>query len=405
MRIDEAQVGWDLRRLRTPGVYFDELPPGGGIGVPTGQPVFFGFAVPPPSTDDRPRPEPDAGPDRLRAVWLTAAEQFGETVGTSPPPSFLAAAVQGFFENGGRRCLVLASNPRADADDSWWDGIVDRWLEQFDGVEGADESIDLVCAPDLPSDPDRRMLLQQRLLAYCDRVRRRFAILDASPEGNRTDTASQWHTLVSPNGALYYPWLKPARGALAWVPPCGHVAGVYAAMDRRVGPHKAPANVALADVVDVADPLDDRAQGELNAVGVNCLRVLPGRGIRVWGARTLSGRADWRYVNVRRLFITVERRVEYECRDLVFESNDRALWARLGERLNDYCYRLYQRGALQGATPGEAYYVKCDEETNPPAARDVGIVTAELGLAPNMPAEFVVVRMTYHVGGGTPLSP
>ena len=397
---DVAQPG-RMPRLHTPGVYFDERSAAPRPAIPTGQPVFFGFA-------GTSQPPADAG--EVRAAWLTAAEQYGARVGPGAPTWFLAAAVRGFFENGGRRCLVLTTAPPADdrASDTAWDRTVTRWLDALDNVEAADATVDLLCAPDLPTDGELRLRTQRQLLEYCDRTRGRFAILDTGPGVDwrqlREQAAGQWHTLVSPNGALYYPWLKLTGATVGWVPPCGHVAGIYARTDQRIGPHKAPANERIAGAVDVQDPLDDAGQAHLNAVGVNCLRVLPGRGIRVWGARTLSGRADWRYVNVRRLFITVERRLEYECRDLVFEPNDPPLWERVREQLIDSCYRLFQAGALKGDSPGEAYYVKCDEETNPPAHRDVGIVTAELGLAPTTPAEFIVVRITRDLGGAIVLS-
>jgi phage tail sheath protein FI len=178
------------------------------------------------------------------------------------------------------------------------------------------------------------------------------------------------------------------------------VAGVYARTDYRVGVHKAPANALVEGVVDIRAHVDDREQGILNAVGVNCLRALPGRGIRVCGARTLSGRAEWRYVNVRRLVITVRRWLENECLDLVFDPNDSQLWNRIRDRLSSYCFTLYRSGALKGDTPEEAYYVKCDAETNPPAERDDGEVTTEIGLAATRPAEFIVVRITQRAGRG-----
>ena len=208
---------------------------------------------------------------------------------------------------------------------------------------------------------------------------------------------------MSANGALYFPWIQTlnASGTLQWVPPCGHLAGIYARTDARVGVHKAPANEVVEGAVDVLVHVGDEGQSVLNGVGVNCLRVLPGRGIRVWGARTLSGQAEWRYVNVRRLFITVQRWLESETRDLVFEPNQPGLWDRIRDRVNNYCYTLYQSGALKGLTPQEAYYVKCDAETNPLPQREAGEVTTEIGLAPNKPAEFIVVRITQSAENGS----
>ncbi len=397
MQRSAARFGKDPRYF-TPGVYFEEPAPDRAVRVSTGQPVFLGLAQP---------AESSAAEADVRIAWLTAYEQFGERVGSSPAGGFLTGAVRGFFENGGERCLVVSSAPSdgADAHEQRWMTRLDRWLDRLDWAEHAEEAVDLVCAPDLPETYDVRLRLQQRLLEHCDRAGNRFAILDAAPGRDREKAAAQWHTLVSPNGALYYPWLLPPDAGAGWAPPCGHVAGVYARTDRRVGPYKAPANEAIAGAVDVQDPVTDEEQAYLNDVGVNCIRVRPGRGIRIWGARTLSGRAEWRYVNVRRLFITVRRRLEIECRDLVFEGNDPPLWERMRERLNGYCYTLYQAGALKGLTAEEAYYVKCDEETNPRARRDAGEVTAEIGLAPTKPAEFIVVRITWNAAGGATESP
>jgi uncharacterized protein len=171
-------------------------------------------------------------------------------------------------------------------------------------------------------------------------------------------------------------------------------------VDARVGVHKAPANEILEGTIDLERELNDDDQSLLNEVGVNCLRAFPGRGIRAMGARTLSGRPEWRYVNVRRLFTTLVRWIDRTCRDLVFESYTPALWEAIRGRLNSYCYTLFQNGALKGLNPEEAFYVKCDSETNPLEEREGGRVISEVGLAPVIPAEFIVVRIT-HSGATT----
>src|SRR5262249_47074291 len=172
-------------------------------------------------------------------------------------------------------------------------------------------------------------------------------------------------------------------------------AGIYARVDARIGVHKPPANEIIEGTIDLERDLDDEDQSLLNEVGVNCLRAFPGRGIRVWGARTLSGLPEWRYVNVRRLFTTLVRWIARSCQDLVFDAYPPALWEGIRGRLNSYCYTLFQKGALKGDAPAEAYYVKCDAETNPPEEREQGRVISEVGLAPVMPAEFIVVRITH----------
>jgi phage tail sheath protein FI len=174
---------------------------------------------------------------------------------------------------------------------------------------------------------------------------------------------------------------------------------VYARTDQRIGVHKAPANDVLQGVLDLEVNLTDAQQDRLNPEGINCLRAFPGRGIRVWGARTLSRDPAWTYVNVQRLFLTAGRWIERNMSSAVFEPNDPRLWARVGRELTAYFNDLLRRGALRGRTPQEAFYVKCDAETNPPEVRDAGMVVTEIGLAPALPGEFVVLRVIHGASG------
>jgi len=383
---------------RAPGVYFHFAVRDRAAGFRTGRPVFIGR----PHSNQLREPRPGVQIHRL-SEWND--RDFTLTVGQAPPEgSFLAHAVRGFFENGGEQCVVVTCST------DHWPALLDDHSRSRASVLSEIEDIDLVCAPDLAKEAaGPRVVLQRQLLAHCDRLQDRFAILDAPPDSTSHDVARQWNELTSPNGALYFPWILPQRRSsrdadreTRWVPPCGHVAGVYARTDRRVGVHKAPANELLEGVVDIRVHVSDEEQGVLNHVGINCLRAMPGRGIRIWGARTLSGQAEWRYVNVRRLFVTLRRWLDTECRDLAFESNDPQLWNQIRDRLNNYCYTLYRHGALKGDTPEEAYYVKCDAETNPADQREVGQVTAEIGLAATRPAEFIVVRITQEAASGSP---
>jgi uncharacterized protein len=157
--------------------------------------------------------------------------------------------------------------------------------------------------------------------------------------------------------------------------------------------HKAPANEVLEGVIDLERRLTNREQDGLNPNGVNCLRSFRGRGIRIWGARTLSGQQDWMYVNVRRLFLTAARWMDWNLQEMAFEPNDAKLWSRIERKMSEYFAEQYKRGALKGANLHEAFYVKCDEETNPAEAQALGQVVTEIGLAPSIPYEFVVVRL------------
>jgi phage tail sheath protein FI len=277
------------------------------------------------------------------------------------------------------------------------------------------DDVDLVCAPDImwaqngepwPEDEMRRM--QAAVLKHCRICGDRFAILNTPPELG-VDRAQAYPTSLrqtgapeGANGALYYPWIRVLDGPLAserFVPPCGHVAGVYARTDENSGVHKAPANEVLESALDLRVRVSDVQQGKLNPEGVNCIRVFPGRGIRVWGARTLSTGRAWRYVNVRRLFLTAGRWIERNMTDVVFEPHDANLWEHIKRDLYVYFNGLFRQGALRGSTPQEAFYIKCDADLNPPEVRDLGHIVTEIGLAPALPNEFIVVRLIHSSSG------
>jgi hypothetical protein len=277
------------------------------------------------------------------------------------------------------------------------------------------EDVDLVCAPDLSLTGEEFFSLQCEVLRHCygmhdgahrSPVAERFAILDSRSwvggGAAQQEMVRHWQALSPTAGALYFPWIRVSDGPEStggFVPPCGHIAGIYARLDSRVGTHKAPANEVVEGAIDLDVRLSDRDLGQLNEAGVNCIRAIHGRGIRVWGARTLSGLPQWRYVNVQRMFIGLVRWIDHACRDLVFEPNDPALWHRIHDRLSGQCQRMFDVGALKGRTPAEAFYVKCDAEINPRVKGDAGEVISEVGLAPVVPAEFIVVRITHSPNG------
>jgi hypothetical protein len=247
--------------------------------------------------------------------------------------------------------------------------------------------------------------VQDAMLQVCEDLRDRFAVLDppfvaASGKGLGISAVMEWRERFdSKYGALYYPWtrvLDPLRrpGSLTRnVPPSGHVAGQYARTDLDRGVHVAPANASLAWVQDVTSPVNDAEHGVLNPLGINAIRTVPGRGILIFGARTLSSDPDWRYVNVRRLLMMIEKAIDLSTQWVVFEGNDHQTRAKLRLSLMSFLTALWARGALAGDTAGEAFYVKCDEENNPPAERDKGKLLTEIGVAPAIPSEFVVLRV------------
>jgi phage tail sheath protein FI len=369
----------------TPGVYKEEIFLLPAVELRTGVPVFLGFA----------EKGPVNAPQRL-----TLSNEFEPYFGKPLPHSYLTYAVRGFFQNGGGQCYVVRLDAQAPSEKALTDGL--------DAIAKLDD-IDLVCAPDIMRPGEQgQPSMQSAVLGHCDRLGDRFAILDARPGSSVDYVLQQRRNLNSSNGALYYPWVRPPDGPAisgGFVPPCGHVAGVYARSDRRAGVHKAPANEALEGVLDLEVSLTNIQQDRLNPEGINCLRAFPGRGLRVWGARTLSRDPAWTYINVRRLFLTAGRWIEHQMAGVVFEPNDPKLWARIGRELSAYFNELFRQGALQGRTAQEGFYVKCDAETNPPEVRDAGRVVTEIGLAPVLPNEFVVVRIIHGAGGVTMAGP
>ncbi|MGW5779796.1 phage tail sheath family protein [Streptomyces sp. NPDC003863] len=282
----------------------------------------------------------------------------------------------------------------------------------FGGLEAFDE-INMVAVPDLMAayqqgliDLEQVKAVQLGLIAHCELMGDRMAILDPPPGMNARDIR-KWRQETagydSRYAALYYPWIKsfdPAGGQTRTVPPSGHMAGVWARNDAERGVHKAPANEIVRGAVDLELQITRGEQDLLNPIGVNCIRAFPGRGIRVWGARTLASDPAWRYLNVRRYFNYLEESILVGTQWVVFEPNDQSLWARIRRNISAFLVNEWRQGALFGQRAEDAFYVKCDAETNPPESVDLGRVVCEIGIAPVKPAEFVVFRLSQFQGGG-----
>ncbi|HEX6745755.1 MAG TPA: phage tail sheath subtilisin-like domain-containing protein [Longimicrobium sp.] len=246
-------------------------------------------------------------------------------------------------------------------------------------------------------------VVQQALIAHCERARYRFAVLDSRKGADLDGVQEQRSLYDSKYAALYYPWIQiydPLRNGPVFAPPSGHVAGIYARTDQEVGVHKAPANQVVRQVGDLEATVNTGMQDILNPRGINAIRAFPGRGIRVWGARTISSDALWRYVNVRRLFIYLEHSIDVSTQYAVFEPNDRPLWNRLKASLTSFLTTTWRSGALQGATAAEAFFVRVGlGETMTQDDIDNGRVIILIGVAPVKPAEFVIFRIGQKVGG------
>jgi uncharacterized protein len=279
------------------------------------------------------------------------------------------------------------------------------------GLEALDD-VRLVLCPDVmagydgsPAARERVKMVQEAMITHCELMRYRFAVLDAPP-GLNAQQAKEWRMYVNFDtsyAAMYYPWIQIADlsgsgSTTKFVPPSGHMVGVYNRTDGERGVHKAPANEIVRGAIGLELNLSRGEQDTLNPIGVNCIRTFPGRGIRVWGARTLSSDGSWRYINVRRLFILVEASLDVGMQWVVFEPNDRTLWAKVRRDVTSFLRVVWRSGALFGSTPEESFYVKCDDELNPPEIRDLGQLIIEVGLAPVKPAEFVIFRISQWAG-------
>jgi hypothetical protein len=274
------------------------------------------------------------------------------------------------------------------------------------------DEITMVVMPDLMTLSDDAQVrdLQGKMIAHCENAGDRMAILDAPPDLLPQDVL-EWRNDTagydSKFATLYYPWIEvmdPLTNRPILVPPSGHLAGVWARTDGARGVHKAPANEVVMGANGLAFQVTHEEQGGLNTAGINCIRAFSGRGIRVWGARTLSSDPEWRYINVRRLFNYVSESIIEGTQWAVFEPNDQRLWTRLRISSANFLTRTWREGALFGATPEQAFYVKCDEETNPPDVIEAGQVVIEIGIAPVKPAEFVIFRISQFTAGAAEVS-
>lgn len=300
------------------------------------------------------------------------------------------------------------------------------------GAIGLLEDVNIICIPDLMfdtfdqeykeavDDPNgliagRVFAAQKGLADYCEKKNDRMAILDCMPglsaQATKRDVYDVKSSFGCDNGqvSLYYPWIQipdPRPGKekeFLVVPPSGHVAGVWSRVSTERGVHKAPANEILRGVTDLETHLSAIEHGVLNEVGINAIRAFPGEGIKIYGARTLAtiGNPSWKYVNVRRIFNYIENSVRRGMKWAVFEPNDQDLWGRLRRNIGAFLLNCWREGMLFGVTPQEAFFVKCDTETNPREMIDLGRVYVEVGIAPVKPAEFVIIKIGEWDGGGS----
>lgn len=311
---------------------------------------------------------------------------FGD-FSTDPEQNILAHAVYGFFRNGGTRCFVTWVKAEKD---------IDVALDRFEAID----EIAIVAAPGVT---EKSTL--GKIDIHCRLLGDRFAILDTGEDievdQEKLEPGGSKSTILgnSDYAAVYFPWIQvfdPITNAPKFVPPSGYIAGVYARVDNHRGVHKAPANEPILGAVGLKQEISKIKQEPLNQMGINCIRNLNGN-IRIWGARTLGAgkdNPDFKYINIRRQFNYIRESIDEGTQWTVFEPNTPELWARIRRNISAFLTNEWRKGALFGTTPQEAFFVKCDAETNPIDVRKLGQVVTEIGVAVIEPAEFVIFRIT-----------
>ena len=240
--------------------------------------------------------------------------------------------------------------------------------------------------------------VQASLIAFCENKKSCFAILDVPMELKKTNDVANFRDMYdSTYAAMYHPWLEmydAGSKRSAYFPPSGAMAGIYARTDIERGVHKAPANEVVRGCTGLSCAYNEGEQDILNPIGVNLIRSFTGRGIRVWGARTISSNGLWKYLNVRRLFIYVEESIKANTNWVVFEPNSTVLWSRVTRTIETFLATCWRDGALAGSTPSEAFFVECGPTTMTQDDIDNGRLICQIGIAPVKPAEFVIFRIT-----------
>ena len=280
------------------------------------------------------------------------------------------------------------------ADSDYVGSSADRTgLYAFDTVD----EVNTLAVPGVSS-----QVLVQAALDYCDGRGDCGFVVDC-PEGGTPDTTKTFRELFdSSRGYYYFPRIRvsdPLSKTVRVVPPSGHIIGVFARSDGERGVHKAPANEVVRGAVGLEYDVTDGEQEVLNPAGVNCIRAFRGRGIRVWGARTMSSDPSLIHIHKRRFLMFVEESIAESTQWTVHEPSDETLWGKIVRSISGFLRRQWLEGALFGATEEEAYYVKCDEETNPLEVRQAHQVITEVGVNIVDTAEFVIFRIGQWVGG------
>lgn len=322
--------------------------------------------------------QPDHMLKRVASKWVEVSE--ADTANTLPT---LPTAV-----------LPLTGGADGGMKTSDWAGA-DGFINAFDQVD----DINIVAIPDALGDPT----VTQAAYTYCQNRKDCFFVAD-TPSALTAQEVANFRKVVgnfnSSYAALYYPWITvsdPLTGKSKLTPPSGAIVGTYSYTDVARGVHKAPAGIEVGYLNSATGVERIITKGEhdtLNPIAVNVIRTFPGAGTVVWGARTLSADSEWKYVNVRRLFLFLEETIDEGTQWVVFEPNTPALWGKVKRNITAFLTNVWRDGALFGTTAAEAFFVKVDAENNPPEVVDAGRLIIEVGVAPVKPAEFVIIRIS-----------
>jgi uncharacterized protein len=355
-----------------PGVYVEEIGPNPHpiTGVSTSTAAFVGITA--------------SGP--FTPTLITSVTEYQVAFGSQIGAEFLGHAVRGFIQNGGTRCYVLRIEATADPAESL------KALEALDDVS-------IVCSPD----ENAVTGMAAALIEHCETMQYRFAVLDAPQTPAPTDGPPD--ALRSSYAAYYYPWVllsDCAEHAAVAVPPSGYVAGIYARTDLEHGVWHAPAGKVVLGITGLDQSITDEQGEALSAVGVNTLRYFSGRGNLVWGARTTSEDPEWKYVNIRRYLIYLERSIDEGTQWVVFENNGPALWGAVARSVADFLFNEWTNGGLQGSTPEDAFFVRCDQTTMTQDDVDNGRLVILVGVAPVLPSEFILIQIGQWTGNSNP---
>ena len=332
-----------------------------------------------------------------KPMLVTSWAQYQKLFGGVKEGGHLAHGAYGFFLNGGARLYVMNVGEKKEGQTVEDVAALVKGEDKGPGSRtgltafSALSDVALIAAPGMTSP-----IVHQMLADHASQCADRIAVLDGIEELGETQLHEFPRIGDNQEAALYWPWISvfdESTKKMANVPPSGHVMGTMARVDSERGVHKAPANEVLRGALGLKYSLTRNEQALLNPRGINLIRDLDDMGIRIYGARTLSEDKEWKYLNVRRLFQVVRKSVTKGTEWVVFEPNNQKLWGDVERNIRAYLKTLFAQGALQGKTPEEAFYVRCNETTNPQENIDLGIVTIEIGIAPVKPAEFVQINI------------